>query len=101
MTTNWNALYDKLIVRRAPAVTHIAGMEVPEAAREKQNVGTVVKTGAGRIVSGSFGSLQKLTVKEGDEVLFNKYAGHPLEGDDPDLVVLREDEILAYRRPAV
>jgi co-chaperonin GroES (HSP10) len=101
VTTTWNALYDKLIVRRAPAVTHLAGMEIPEQAREKQNVGTIVKVGAGRIVNGSFGTLQKLLVEEGDEVLFSKHSGYPLEGDDPDLVVLREDEILAYRKAGV
>jgi chaperonin GroES len=99
VTTSWNALYDKLIVRRAPEVTHIAGLEVPDQAREKQNLGTVVKAGAGRFIQST--QLCPLLVQEGDEVLFNKFAGFPLEGDDPDLVVLREDEILAYRKPAV
>lgn len=95
---DWSPLYDKLIVRRAPAPTHLAGFEVPEAHREKQNVGTVTKIGSGRI---SATGLAPLLIAAGDEVLFNKFAGLPLEGDDPDLLVLREDEILAYRRTDV
>lgn len=96
---DWTPLYDKLIVRRHPAATHLAGLEVPEAHREKQNIGTVLKAGPGRFVQSVV--LAPLTIAEGDEVLFNKFAGVTLEGDDPDLLVLREDEILAYRKPAV
>jgi chaperonin GroES len=96
IVTTWKTLYDKIIVRRAPAATHLAGFEVPEAHREKQNIGTVVTVGAGRFTSS--GELVPLVVAAGDEVLFNKFAGVPLEGEDPDLLVLREDEILAYRR---
>lgn len=96
---DWKPLYDKLIVRRKPEVTEIMGMAVPDQAKEKQNIGTVVETGEGRLTA--TGDVVELTVQIGDEVLFNKFAGVPLEEDDPDLVVLREDEILAYRKGAV
>lgn len=95
---NWLTLYDKIIVRRRPAPVQIAGFEVPEAHREKQNVGTVESIGRGR--PGPSG-IQPLTVQTGDEVLFSKFAGVPLEGEDPDLLILREDEVLAYRRSDV
>jgi co-chaperonin GroES (HSP10) len=108
---DWQPLYDKLIVRRHPAPTHLAGLEVPEAHREKQNVGTVVKAGIGRhtppYVVNDTGYVNEvrfvtqLLINVGDEVLFNKFAGVQLEEDDPNLVVLREDEILAYRKPDV
>lgn len=94
----WTTLYDKIIVRRRPAPVAIAGIEVPEAHREKQNVGTVVTVGRGR--PGPNG-LQGLIVRPGDEVIFSKFAGTPLEGDDPDLLILREDEVLAYSRDGV
>lgn len=94
----WTTLYDKIIVRRNPAPVEIAGIEVPEAHREKQNVGTVESVGRGR--PGPSG-IVPLTLIPGDEVLFSKFAGVPLEGADPDLLILREDEILAYRRSGV
>lgn len=96
---SWGVLYDKVIVRRDPEKTHtVMGMEIPDQAREKQNRGSVIAVGDGRIVSGSL-VLIPLTLRVGDEVLFNKFAGTPLDEDkDPDVVVLREDEILAYRR---
>lgn len=92
----WSCLYDKLIVRRRPANEVVGSVVVPEAHRKAQNVGTVVATGDGRLVAGS-ADLKPLTIVPGMEVLFSAFAGVPLEGDDPDLVILREDEILAYK----
>lgn len=92
----WNCLYDKLIVRRRPAPEQVGSLAVPEAHRKAQNVGTVVATGSGRLVAGS-ASLVPLTIKAGMEVLFSTFAGVPLEGEDPDLLILREDEILAFK----
>jgi chaperonin GroES len=94
--TDWNVLHDKILVKRHAAKTHEGGLEVPEAHREKQNIGTVIQVGTGRITPS--GALVTLMLLEGDEVLFNKFAGVPLEGEDPDLLVLREDEVLAFRR---
>ncbi len=95
--TDWNVLYDKLLVRRHPAPVEIAGIEVPEAAREDQTSGTVVMVGAGRPTPG--GDLVPLIVQPGMDVRFSRFAGVPLEGEDKDLLILREDEILAYRTP--
>lgn len=93
-------LYDKVLVRRHAAAVEIAGLAVPEAAQKDQNSGTVVQVGAGRPTPG--GDLAPLTVQPGMEVLFSQFAGTQLEGvgvEDDDLLILREDEILAYRRP--
>ncbi len=93
----WMCLHDKLIVRRAAAKEEFApGIVAPEAHRKAQNVGTVVATGTGRLVAGSLMALP-LTIQPGMVVLFSAFAGVPLEGDDPDLVILREDEILAFK----
>lgn len=90
-----NPLYDKIIVRRHKEKTHIEGMEIPDVAREKQNRGVILKVGAGRPGPGG---LQKLHLKPGMEVLFQRHSGLPLDADeDPDVLVMREDEIMAYR----
>ncbi len=92
----WQCLYDKLIVRRAAAKEEFApGIVAPEAHRKAQNTGTVVATGIGRLVAGSVSPVP-LTIRVGMVVLFSAFAGVPLEGEDPDLIILREDEILAF-----
>lgn len=96
-------LYDKIIVRRHREKTHVAiegvdkSMEIPESAREKQHRGVILKVGAGR--PGANG-IQKLLLKPGMEVLFQRHSGLPLDEDeDPDVIVMREDEVMAYGEP--
>ena len=96
MALDWNCLYDKLIVRRRPADEVVGSVVVPEAHRKAQNVGTIVAVGTGRLVAGNAFPIP-LTLKVGDTVLFSAFSGVPLEGEEPDLVILREDEILAFR----
>jgi chaperonin GroES len=95
---DWNPLYDKLIVRRDPPEKEYAeGIAVADAHQKQQHIGTVLKSGHGRWVDGL---LLPLTVVPGMRVLFSKFAGSELSDDTPDIVVLREDEILAYAAPA-
>ena len=94
---DWMCLYDKLIVRRRPADEVVGSVVVPEAHRKAQNIGTVVATGTGRLVAGNLVPVG-LTIQPGMTVLFSAFAGVPLEGDDPDLLILREDEILAFKQ---
>lgn len=94
---DWNPLYDKIIVRRDPAPAEIRGLAVPEQAKKAQTAGTVQKVGIGRIDVGA-GRATALTVRPGDRVLFSPFSGQPLDPEEPDLVVLREDELLAYCR---
>jgi co-chaperonin GroES (HSP10) len=89
----WQPLYDKLIVRRLPEAEAIGRFLVPEKHRKLQNVGVVLRVGNGRWIDGV---LYPLTIREGHLVIFSHYAGMSLEGHD-DVVVLREDEILAYQ----
>jgi len=92
----WETLYDKLVVQRHKAVEILKGMEVPEAHRKQQSTGIVLSVGEGRPLPD--GSLAPLRITPGMEVKFNTFAGVPLDEDVPDVVILREDEILAYRR---
>jgi chaperonin GroES len=96
---DWNVLYDKVLVRRDAAVEEKGGMVVPEKARRQQSQGTVVATGPGHpLPEGGFNSL---TVRPGDKVKFTAFSGVPLDEDDEDLILVREAELLAYRREGV
>ncbi len=106
MTTDWNTLYDKIIVRRHEADKMVKGIAVAETHERTKNTGIVVSVGNGRIVAGSTGGpgfppdgpvTQPLTIRPGMEVLFHEHSGVPLEPDDDSVIILREDEILAYR----
>jgi chaperonin GroES len=93
----WSVLYDKLMVRRDPAKTSYDAegrLAVADKHKEDQTQGTVLQTGKGRWVDGL---LLPLTIQPGMKVLFSKFAGVPLEGADPDILILREDEVLAFK----
>ena len=95
MEPNWNPLYDKLIVRRhKPKSTYDddGKIKVAETHQQQQNKGVVLAVGGGRIGGGG------LIVEVGMEVLFGQHGGVDLD-EGEDLVMLREDELLAYRRP--
>lgn len=69
------------------------GIFLPEAAREKQQRGTVISVGKGR-VDGD-GKHVAMNVSQGDKVLFAKYSGVEIKADKQDLVILKESDILA------
>ena len=94
--TTWNTLYDKIIVKRHEADRVQRGMAVPDSAVKQKNTGTVVKVGEGRLMP-SLGYPMPLTVQVGQEVLFHEHSGVELDADNDALVILREDEVLAFR----
>jgi chaperonin GroES len=97
---NWEPLYDKIIVRRdkAPEVLSLeANIVAAEKYKQQQNAGVVVATGVGRVDVAS-SRVTRLLVEPGDRVLFSRFAGTPVDPDDPDTIVLREDELLAFER---
>jgi chaperonin GroES len=69
------------------------GIVLPDAAREKQQQGTVLAVGPGRMLDS--GDRSPVGVKVGDEVLFGKYGGTDIEIDNKDVKILRESDILA------
>jgi chaperonin GroES len=94
---DWNCLYDKLIVKREAAKESYDKdglLAVADAHKQEQNAGVVIKAGDGRWVDGI---LLPLTIKPGMTVMFSKFAGVPLESEGPDLLILREDEVLVFR----
>jgi chaperonin GroES len=68
------------------------GIIIPDSAREKPQEGEVIAVGAGKKLDS--GERVALDVKEGDRVLFGKYAGTEVKLDDEDYLIMREDDIL-------
>ncbi len=87
-------LYDRLLVSRLASEEKTAGgIIIPEAAKEKPLEGKVVSVGNGKILDD--GSVRELAVKKGDKILFGKYAGTEIKVDGDELIILREDDVLA------
>ena len=87
-------LYDRVIVKRIEQQRKTAsGIVIPDSAAEKPEQGEVISVGSGKLLAD--GSLRALQIKAGDQVLFGKYGGQTVKVDDQELLVLREDDILA------
>jgi len=91
---NLKPLHDRVLVKRLEEeeVTK-GGIIIPDTAKEKPIKGEVVAAGPGK--TGDDGKNIAMTVKTGDKVLFNKYAGTEVKIDDVEHLVMREDDILA------
>jgi len=87
-------LNDRVIVKRLESErTTASGIVIPDSAAEKPDQGEVVAVGPGKRTED--GKVLPLDVKAGDKVLFGKYAGQTVNVDDEELLVIREEEILA------
>lgn len=72
--------------------TTASGIVLPDTAKEKPQEGKVVAVGSGTLHDGERIPVE---VKEGDRVLFSKYAGTDVKYDGKDLLIMRENDILA------
>ncbi len=87
-------LHDRVIVKRKEEErTSPGGIVIPDTATEKPIRGEITAVGPGKTLDD--GSVRKLDVKVGDEVLFGKYSGTEVKVDGDDLLVLREEDIMA------
>ena len=87
-------LHDRVIIERLEAETKSAGgIVIPDTAAEKPIKGKVVAVGNGKILED--GSVRKLDVKVGDKVLFGKYSGTEIKMDGKELLVMREEDLMA------
>lgn len=85
-------LGDRVAVKPEPADEKTAGgLFVPDSAKEKPQRGTIVAIGAGRVENGE---RIEMTVKEGDAVLYGKYAGTELSLNGDDLLIMKESDLL-------
>ncbi|MBO8171665.1 MAG: co-chaperone GroES [Bacillaceae bacterium] len=72
--------------------TTASGIVLPDTAKEKPQEGKVVAVGSGRVENGDRIALE---VKEGDKVIFSKYAGTEVKVGDKEMLIMRESDILA------
>ena len=87
-------LGDRVVVEREAAEeTTAGGIVLPEAAKDKPQRGSVCSIGDGRLAPD--GSRIALQVSVGDRVLFSSYAGDEFKLDGKELLLMREDDILA------
>jgi chaperonin GroES len=87
-------LSDRLVVKRTQEEEKTkGGIIIPDTAKEKPLEGVVVAVGSGKVVKN--GKVIPLDVKAGDKVLFGKYSGTEVKVDGEELVLLREDDVLA------
>ncbi|MGE0482728.1 MAG: co-chaperone GroES [Gammaproteobacteria bacterium] len=87
-------LHDRIIVKRwEEEKTSPGGIVIPDSAAEKPVKGEVVAVGNGKILES--GEVRALDLKAGDKVLFGKYSGTEVKVDGVDLLVMREDDIMA------
>ena len=87
-------LHDRVIIKRLEEDrTSPGGILIPDTAAEKPVQGKVVAVGKGKILED--GSVRALDVKVGDKILFGKYSGTEVKVDGDDLVVMREEDVMA------
>ncbi len=87
-------LGDHVVIEPLEAEEKTAGgIVLPDTAKEKSTKGKVVAVGSGRVLPN--GRVVALSVKEGDKVLYSKYAGSEVKVDGKELKIVTENEILA------
>ena len=88
-------LGDRILIRRTEEdeQTTSGGIIIPDTAKEKPQEGEVIAVGQGRLLDN--GDRQAVDVAAGDKILFGKYSGTEVAYDNEELLILREEDILA------
>ena len=87
-------LHDRVIIKRMEEEKMSAGgIVIPDSAAEKPIRGEVVAAGTGKILED--GKVRPIAVKAGDKVVFGKYSGTEVKIDGEDLLVMREEDLMA------
>ena len=91
---NIRPLHDRVVIRRTEEErTSPGGIVIPDSATEKPIKGEVVAGGNGEVLDS--GETRALDLKAGDKVLFGKYSGTEVKVDGEELLVMREDDVMA------
>ncbi len=87
-------LHDRVVIKRVEEErTTPGGIVIPDSAAEKPDRGEVIAVGNGKILDN--GEVRALDIKVGDKVLFGKYAGTSVKVDGEEVLVMREDDVIA------
>jgi chaperonin GroES len=93
MAVNLVPLHDRILVRRVHEQESTpGGLIIPDTAKDKPQEGVVLAVGKGKLKED--GSVLPLDVKEGDRILFGKYAGNEIVFEGEEYLIMREDEVL-------
>ncbi len=91
---NLRPLSDRVVVKRMEEEkTTAGGIVLPDSAKEKPAKGEILAVGEGKRADN--GNIMPMSVKVGDKVLFGKYVGQEVKVDGADVLVMREDDIIA------
>jgi chaperonin GroES len=91
---NIRPLHDRLIVKReAEERKSPGGIVIPDTAAEKPVFGKVIAVGKGKSLEN--GQVRALDIRVGDKILFGKYGGTEVKVDGDELVVMREEDVMA------
>lgn len=87
-------LGDRIVIELIEAEEKTAsGIVLPDSAKEKPQEGKVIAVGTGRVLEN--GARVELDVKEGDRIIFSKYAGTEVKYENNEYLILRESDVLA------
>ena len=86
-------LLDRVVVKMVEnEETTKSGIILPGNSKEKQQIAEIIEVGSGKMVDGK---LEEMYVKKGDKVILSKYSGTEIKYKGEDLVILKQDDILA------
>jgi chaperonin GroES len=95
-TVTYQPLEDRLIIEpQTNEQTTKSGIFIPDTAKEKPQTGTVIKVGPGRV--SNEGKQIPMNVKEGDIVIYSKYAGTEIKVDGTEYLIVKESDVLARK----
>jgi chaperonin GroES len=86
-------LQDRILVERIEEEMKKGNIIIPDTAKEKPQQGKVIAVGPGRI--DETGKRIPMDIKKGDLILFGKYSGNEIKVDDKELLIMREEDVLA------
>ena len=87
-------LHDRVVVKRLEEDrTSPGGIVIPDTAAEKPIRGTIIAVGNGKILEN--GQVRPCDIKVGDKILFGKYSGTEVKVEGEDLLVMREEDLMA------
>lgn len=96
MSKNLRPLGDRVVVKQEPSEEKtVSGIVLPDSAKEKPQIGTVIAVGTGRVLDN--GQKLPLEVKIGDKVIYAKYGGTEVKLDNEEYIILQERDILAVK----
>lgn len=92
--TKLRPLGDRILVKRKKVEEqNIGGIILPDSAQSKQDIGTVIATGPGK--KDKDGNLIEISIKAGDNIMWDKYGGQEVTINEEELIMVKCDDVIA------